>query len=100
MAQKIEVLSYEVKEVVSKKVGTAGQKFSIPEAQCVVHEDGGVRKVCILNLPKDHPVVKPGFYSPTFKLVVGFEGKGFAAIDTLVPLKPLARTTSFRLLHS
>lgn len=84
---RIEVLSYEVKTVTSKKGATAGQTFTIPEAQCVLHFEGGDRKVGVLNLPKDHPAVRPGFYTPTFKLASGMDGKVYASIDTLIPVK-------------
>ena len=83
--QKVEVLAYEVKSGTSKKSGSA---YSIPEAQCVLHGEDGSKKVGVLNLPKDHPAVKPGMYTPTFKVVCGFDGKMFGSIDTLIPLKP------------
>ena len=85
--QKIEVLHYEVKTGVAKKTGNA---YSIPEAQCVVINDDGSRRVGIINLPKDHPVVKPGIYTPTYRVVQAFgdmAGKLVAQIDTLVPVK-------------
>ena len=84
---KIEVLFYEVKKVVSKQEKTRGQEYTIPEAQCVLHGDDGKRSVGVLNLPKDHPVVKPGFYTPMFELRAGFEGKLFAIVAALVPVK-------------
>jgi len=87
MATRIEVLSYEVKSVTSKKKDTAGQVFTIPEAQCVIHQEGLPPKVGVMNLPKDHPAVKRGFYTPTFRVAVGFDGKVFGAIDTLIPEK-------------
>jgi len=87
MATRIQVLSYEVKSVTSKKKDTAGQIFTIPEAQCVVHADGHPAKVGVMNLPKDHPAVKPGYYTPTFRVAIGFDGKVFGAIDTLIPEK-------------
>jgi hypothetical protein len=87
MATRIQVLSFEVKSVTSKKKDTAGTVYTTPEAQCVVHFDGAAPKVGVLNLPKDHPQVKPGFYAPTFKIAVGFDGKVFGTIDTLLPEK-------------
>jgi hypothetical protein len=85
MAQRIEVVAFEVKKVVSKKEASKGQEFTIPEAQCILHGENGERRVGVLNLPKDHPTVKPGFYRPTFKITAGFDGKLFAGIDTLIP---------------
>lgn len=87
MAQKIEILAFEVKHVTSKKEKSKGEQFDIPEAQCVVHTDGEPVKVGVLNLPKDHPKVTKGMYTPTFKIVTGFDGKVFAVIDTLIPVK-------------
>lgn len=85
---KIEVLAYEVKKVVSKKEATKGQEFSIPEAQCVVHGDDGKKIVGVLNLPKDHPALKPGLYTPSFKIMAMFDGgKLVGMIEQLIPVK-------------
>jgi len=83
---KVEVIQYEVKTVVSKKDATKGQEFKIPEAQCIVHGDDGKKVVGVLNLPRDHPPVKPGMYVPTFRIGVMFDGgKLYGQIEALVP---------------
>jgi len=87
MVTRVEVLSYEVKSVTSKKKDTAGQVFTIPEAQCVIHAEGMPPRAGAMNLPNDPPANKASFYVPSFRLEGGLDGKVFGAIDTLIPQK-------------
>jgi len=86
MAKKLQVLGAEVEKVTGTKGANKGVEFQIPKAQCVLHMEDGSQKVGVLNLPKDVPLPKPGFYSATTDIAADFSGKIVAVVTGLVPL--------------
>ena len=90
MAKRLQVLGSEVEVVMGTKGANKGVEFRIPKAQCVLHLEDGSQKVGVLNLPKDLPLPKPGFYTATTDVAADFSGKIVAVITGLiaVPVVP------------
>jgi hypothetical protein len=82
MQQRVQVLSSEKKEGVSKK----GNAYSMVVVSALVYNsDGTLAANGEMVLPKGHAEVKPGHYTATFKLGKGMDGRVAAYLDSLTP---------------
>jgi len=82
--QTLQVLSSERRSGTSKKSGNA---YDMVVCQCVLVNDGKPVAAGEFVLPKDHPEVKPGLYTPSLELSKSYDGKIMGVVKGLSPVK-------------
>lgn len=83
---RIQVVAVQHREGVSK---ASKEPYSMDTCKCVLlDEKGSAVTVGEFTLPKDHPKVTPGQYTPTLEVAATYEGKVVARIASLTPFNP------------